>query len=433
MNVARILGWLAGIAGAVVVAGWSYAIANQGRLPATTAMLNLPFTQTANGALALGSLARRQAEAQRQGNASAVKVNSIETRLAESAYRSDPLSVTAIGIMGMSISDAGAPKKGRAVLEAAGRLSRRSSLVANELIKAAAGAGDDATFFRWLSRAMLTDEKVRNVYIEALAEATAQDRSVAALVPIVGPAPAWSDYYWSAVLARPRSLVNAAKIRMAIARGPWPDRDMSLADQQLVANLVAIREFEMAQSLAKTLKRSKSGSRATSAILSSDVFFDASVFAPFDWQLSSEGNLGASIDKVNKQIVVSAIPGASGFAARQLVRLNSGYHALSWTMSSEQAIAKNALTVNFWCAEEGGQEKVASVILKPGKHREMVSIPPLSCRWYWVSIDANVPDSATGLDAQIGGLALSQAAGRENNGDARPKAGGRPASAREGL
>ena len=259
MNVARISGWLAGVAGAVVVAGWSYAIANQGRAPATTAALNLPFTQTANGALALGSLARRQAEAQRQGNAS-VEVNRFETRLAESAYRSDPLAVTAIGIMGMSISDAGAPKKGTAVLEAAGRLSRRSSLVANELIESAGLAGDDATFFRWLSRAMLTDEKVRNVYIAAMADATAQDRSVAALVPIVGPAPAWSGYYWSAVLARPRSLVNAAKIRLAIARGPWPKKDDMLpVDQNLVTGLVSIREFEMAQSLAKVLKRGKSG------------------------------------------------------------------------------------------------------------------------------------------------------------------------------
>lgn len=433
MNVARISGWLAGVAGAVVVAGWSYAIANQVRAPATTAALNLPFTQTANGALALGSLARRQAEAQRQGNASAVKVNRFETRLAQSAYRSDPLSVTAIGIMGMAISEAGAPQKGSAVLEAAGRLSRRSSLVANELIKAAGSAGDDATFFRWLSRAMLTDEKVRDVYIAAMAEATAQDRSVAALVPIVGPAPAWSDYYWSAVLARPRSLVNAAKIRMAIARGSWPKKDMASADQQLVANLVAIREFEMAQGLARTLKRSKSGSRSSSAILSGDVFSDALVFAPFDWQLSSEGNLGASIDKANKQIVVSAIPGASGFAARQLVRLNSGYHALSWTMSSEQAIAKNALTMSLRCAEEGGQEKAASIVLAPGKHREIVSIPPSSCGWYWVSIDANVPDGAMGLDAQIGGLALSQAAAGEKNVDARPNTPVLPASASEGL
>ncbi|MBK6414352.1 hypothetical protein [Sphingopyxis sp.] len=275
---------------------------------------------------------------------------------------------------------------------------------------------------------MLTDETVRNVYIAAMAEATAQDRSVAALVPIVGPAPAWSDYYWSAVLARPRSLVNAAKIRIAIARGSWPKKDMTSADRQLVENLVAIREFEMAQGLARPLKRGKSGSRASSAILSGDVFTDAPVFAPFDWQLSSEGNLGASIDKANKQIVVSAIPGASGFAARQLVRLNSGNHALSWTMSSEQAIAKNALAVSLQCAEEGAQEKAASVVLAPGKNREIVSVPPSACGWYWVSIDVTVPDGAVGLDAQIGDLALSQAAAGEKNVDARSNTPVLPAS-----
>lgn len=433
MNIARISGWLAGVAGAAVVAIWSYAIAIQVRAPATAAALNLPFTQTAKGALAIRSLAQRQAEAQREGNAPAVKVNRIETRLAESAYRSDPLAVTAIGILGMSISDAGTPNKGRAVLDAAGRLSRRSSLVSSQLIEAAGRAGDESTVFLWLSRAMLTDEKVRNAYIAAMAEATAQDRSVAALVPIVGPAPAWSDYYWSAVLARPRSLVNAAKIRIAIARGSWPKKDMTSADQQLVANLVAIREFEMAQGVASTLKRGQSGARSSSAILSGDVFSDAPVFAPFDWQLSSEGNLGASIDKANMQIVVSAIPGASGFAARQLVRLNSGNHVLSWTMSSEQAIAKNALAVSLQCAEEGAQEKAASVVLAPGKNREIVSVPPSSCGWYWVSIDVTVPDGAVGLDAQIGGLALSKGAAWEKNVDARSNTPVRPASASGGL
>ena len=172
MNVARISGWLAGVTGAVVVAVWSYAIANQGRSPATTAALNLPFTQTANGALALGSLARRQAEAQRKANEPAVKVNGFETRLAETAYRSDPLAITAIGIMGMSISGAGSPNKGRAVLEAAGRLSRRSSLVSSRLIEAAGHTGDEATVFLWLSRAMLTDETVRNLSLIHISEPT---------------------------------------------------------------------------------------------------------------------------------------------------------------------------------------------------------------------------------------------------------------------
>lgn len=433
MNVARISVWLAGVAGAVVVAGWSYAIANQGRAPATTVAMNLPFTQTAGGALALGSLARRQTEAQRQGEAAAVKVSKLETRLAERAYRSDPLSVTAVGIIGMSMADGGATKEGKAVLEAAGRLSRRSALVANELIGVAGREGDDRTLFRWLSRAMLTDEKVRNVYVAAMADGTAQDRSVAALVPIVGPGPAWSDYYWSAVLARPGSLVNAAKIRLAIARGPWRQKDMSSADQQLVANLVAVSEFEMARDLANVLKRSKSGSKAPPAVLSGDIFSDAPVFAPFDWQLSSQGNLGASIDKVNKQIVVSAIPGASGFAARQLVRLDGGQYALAWNMTSEQAIAKNALTIRLQCAEKGAEDKSTSVVLTAGKHREIVPVPSSSCGWYWVSIDALVPDGAMGLDAQIGGLSLSQVAAGEKSVESEPNRPTRPSSASKSL
>ena len=396
MGIARISGWLLAGAAGLVVALWSYAIGNQSRAPAATAALNFPFTDTAGNSLALSALLQRQAKDPK------ATANKAEYRIAERAYRDDPLSVTALGIMGMALIGGGDLKTGHAVIEAAGQLSRRSSLVASELIKSAAYRNDEGVFFRWLSRAMLTNAEVRGTYLAAMAQATAQDRSVEMLTPILGTAPAWAEYYWPTVLERPESLVNAAKLRMAIVKKPWNQSKLLPTDPQLVVQLADNREFETALRLAQTLKP-RGWSRSGSSVLNDGEFASLPTLPPFDWQLSSSGSLGASID--DHKLVVSAIPGAFGFAARQLVRLGAGDYELSWTLESDQSIAKNVLTARIGCAE-GGDVKVVIVDLVPGKRRQTVKLPAGECEWYWFSINAAVADEAMGVDARFSDLSL---------------------------
>lgn len=396
MGIARISGWLLAVAAGVVVALWSYAIGNQARAPAVTAALNFPFTETAGNSLALSALLQRQAKDPK------ATANKTEYRIAERAYRDDPLSATALGIMGMAMIGSGDQKTGHAVIEAAGQLSRRSSLVASELIKSAAYRNDERVFFRWLSRAMLTNAEVRGTYLAAMAQATAQDRSVDMLTPILGTAPAWAEYYWPTVLDRPESLVNAAKLRMAIVKKPWNQAKLLPTDPQLIARLAENREFETALRLAQTLKP-RGWSRSGGSVLNDGEFASLPTLPPFDWQLSSSGSLGASID--DHKLVVSAIPGAFGFAARQLVRLGASDYELSWTLESDQAVAENVLTARIGCAE-GSDDKVVIVNLVPGKRRQAVKLPAVECEWYWFAINAALADEAMGVDARFSDLSL---------------------------
>lgn len=406
MRIARISGWLVAVAASAGVGLWSYAIGNQSRAPAITAALNFPFTGTAGNGVALNSLAQRQMK-----DPKAV-ANKAEYRIAERAYLDDPLSVTALGIMSMSVTASGDKKTGQALMEAAGQLSRRSSLVANELIKSAAYSGNDPLFFQWLSRAMLTNADVRGTYLVAMAQATAQDRSVDMLAPILGTAPAWADYYWPTVLDMPQSLVNAAKLRMAIAKKPWKQSELLPTDPQLVIRLANNREFVTALSLFQTLKPGGS-SRQAGNVLSDGDFAALPTLPPFDWELSSSGSLGASIG--DRKLVVSAIPGAFGFAARQLVLLDATNYELSWTLESDQPIARNILTARIGCAE-AEDEKVVVVDLAPGERRQMLTLPASKCRWYWFSVNAAVADEGMGVDARFSGISLRPVGGSAKSG-----------------
>src|SRR3546814_20936323 len=68
---------------------------------------------------------------------------------------------------------------------------------------------------------MLTNSSAGTAYAKAMAAATARDGAVEALIDVLGPKPRWSDLYWRSIIGEPGSYVNAAKLRIPLARVPW--------------------------------------------------------------------------------------------------------------------------------------------------------------------------------------------------------------------
>src|SRR5690606_39015716 len=150
-----------------------------------------------------------------------------------------------------------------------------------------------------------------------MAEATAKDGAVDALTPIIGPVPRWSDSYWQQVIQRPASLLNAAKLRTAVAQAPWRQTTVSRWDRDLETGLTNRGHFDAAEALYKGLGLAGDGRSIN--LVSDGGFARQPQLPPFDWQLAVSGTLGASIDDKDKSLLVSAIGGARGFAARQLL------------------------------------------------------------------------------------------------------------------
>lgn len=399
MTIIRVLAWLTALALGMGVALSSYAISNEVRAPGKTLLLGVPPTALASGNAAFASFAARHARDSR------AKINAKELALARRAYRIEPLSTSGVALQALSLIQKADAAKGQSLLELSGKLTRRNTLVNNALIESAAKRNDDRSFFTWLSRMMLTNRDAGYVYAVAMADATARNGAVEALAPVIGPNPRWADQYWALVVDRPDSLENAAALRIAVAQKPWSRTAIGQTDKDLVSGLAGIGKFGLARQLADVLQ--PGALHPQSNMLTNVSFSAAPTLAPFDWELSALGNLGASIDEKNKRLNISAVAGAGASAARQVLRLAPGEYRLTWSLSSGSPLAANTLTARIYCAESS----VASVSPLPialvaGKRRANVRIGDGACRWYWFSIDVAIPDDSMGVDAFLSGLSL---------------------------
>ncbi|MBB6424396.1 hypothetical protein [Sphingopyxis sp. JAI128] len=404
----RAILWLTGVAVAGFVGVASSAIVHQAKRPATSYMLGVGPLGTAQGNLAFASYAARV-----QSNPRA-QVTARERELAAAAYRSEPLSSSALGLLILS-RDGNDPAR-RSLLDIGGKLTRRSSLITAASIDAAARSGDEGAFFRWLSRAILTNESMRATYIRAMAQATARPGAVATLAPVLGPKPSWSDRYWGYVAAMPESLENAVKLRLLLAGAPWRQTEVTATDRNLALALTKRRQFDTVQQLASGLQRVSSRRTAQHNLLTNGNFDQPSQMPPIDWELASEGNLGASINVRAKKLIISPIAGAHGYAARQLVRLEPGRYDLSWTLASNSRIGPDELVAHLSCAERQEKGGMPPVELAVGSHSKVVEVPQTPCRWYQLSIDADLPDMGSGFDAELRTIRLTPASANRLSG-----------------
>jgi hypothetical protein len=395
--------WLAAVILAVFVSYASSVIVNQGKAPAQVYGNGFWDTGTAEANFAYALFAARQ-----RTDLKAV-VSNQERRLAEHAYRSEPLSTAALGLVIASMTEPREDDIRRRLLGFAGKLTRRSSIITSASVEAAARADDRNAFFLWLSRGILTNEKLRSIYIDAMSEATAMDGSVEALTSVLGRNPAWAQNYWSTVATRPNSLENATALRIALIRPPWNHTAISATDRRLATRLVTEKHFDAARKLATAFELGGHLAPVRADLLVNGNFTRQPLLPPIDWSLATSGHLGASIDDKAHQMTISAIAGAYGWAARQLIELIPGEYDVEWSMESNASLSEEALSAQLICAEKDKNMKpVPPVPLVAGSHRSNFVLHKSDCRWYWFSIDAQVGDGSVGFDATLRRLLLSR-------------------------
>lgn len=403
MNFRRFSIWSAGAVLAIFVAYASYVIVNQVRAPSARSPSFPWHTATSEANFAYAGFAARRA---RDPQAS---VGARELRLAQQAYRVEPLSSAALGLIIVSKEDTSPVGTRRKLLGLAGKLSRRSSLITSASIEAAALEGDQNLFFNWLSRAVLTDSRLRASYVGAMAEATARNGAVEALLPVLGSKPSWAKYYWAAVASRAPSLANAATLRVAVSRPPWKQAEIMDTDYALAWRLVGAGQFDNARQLARMFEKGAPNISPTNNLLVNGNFARQPLLPPLDWALATSGHLGSSIDAKGKRLTISAIAGAFGNAARQLIDLEPGNYRVAWTIEANEAIGDDSLSVNLACAEKGVHKiAIPQMNLAMGTHHQDIVVPTGDCRWYWFSIDAHVPDDSAGFDAFLSKLSLTR-------------------------
>ena len=396
LSIYQVVGWLVAAGVATCVGVSSYVVANEVRAPLVARQVGFPPAGIAGANAAVSIYAARVA--QKRG----ASVTAQEVAMARDAFRAEPLSASALSLI-VSATPSG-PFRNQ-LLSLAGRLTRRNGFLNEEQIKLAAARGNDVAFFRWISRSVLTNRDLRVDYVRAMAEATARPGAVASLTPVIGLEPSWADLYWRQVLKHPASLPNAAKLRVEIAKAPWSRSEIKPTDQALISSLVNKSQFDAAHELFAGLSQ-PARSRGGNLLVNAD-FARQPTLAPFDWQLAMSGTLGATVDEGQKSLVMSAIGGARGHAARQLIHLSPGSYRFAWSLSSSAPIAPSSLSARISCAEGVRSAAPIPIALAAGNKFGTFSIADGPCRWHWLSIDVAVADDAAGVDLRFHSLSLA--------------------------
>jgi hypothetical protein len=392
--------WVAALALSAFVGLASFVVVNELKAPLKSLIIGVPPGAGSKGNAAYLLYYTRKAQHPK------ATVSPHELRMAGEAYRTAPLQLPALAIIAEA-RRAGAEQATRPrLLEFAGRLSRRNSAVTAQLVELAALRQDQKSFFAWLSRAALTSNHQRDGYVAAMALGTARPGAVDALTPVLGANPAWADFYWLAVAKVPESLSNAAKVRIAIAQKPWNRTEIVDNDRRLLRALVAGRQFDAARQVFDVLSPA---SKPSASFLVNTGFARQPQLPPFDWELAASGDLGSTVIPKERALMISAIGGARGMAARQLVALPGGNYNLGWKLSGASA-DQAKLAVRIGCAEAGNRAS-ASFPLKPGAHSRSISAPAGECNWYWFTITAALDDTAPGIDVFLRDLSLTRASG----------------------
>jgi hypothetical protein len=387
------------LAGGVALS--SHVIATEVRAPAKSCATQVPLSRGGCANLAAASYAARRLKDPETG------VLKQERQLALRGYRAEPLSASALSILSLPVKGQAKGGDQQALLELAGKVTRRNTLINAQAIEAAGRRDDKQAFFRWLSRSMLTNNEARKSYIGVMARATSMPGAVEALAPVIGAGPNWAPDYWRNVVQFPPGLANAAELRIAITRPPWRRTSIGEMDERLVLGLVQYGQFDEALALADRLAPANWRDKAGANRLINGRFAAQPHFAPLDWELAATGNLGASIEPAKKRVLISAIGGAQGMTMRQLVRLSPGTYALRWTLSDNPEMQKDALRFRIFCAEVGGGAPSVIVPALVGAQQATVRIANEKCEWRWLSLDIFLPDDAAGVDVYLSDVSLT--------------------------
>ena len=332
------------------------------------------------------AMRRYEAQMRKARNPAALPDPAIRA-LALDAYRREPLNLDAAFILLRGNAQMSAARRLDA-LDAAYRLSRRSTPVSFDLLTAHSRAGNTAGAIGVLD-SMLRRQTAVHGQLLAFLSGLVRDRSTHGdFLVLLSRKPAWAGQFWRQLAQTPDGLPGAwplwQRVRSAgIATEPELDALLvsGLADQGL---------FDDAEAMARRVSAFDWG-----AGLRNGEFARLPDVVPFDWQLYATGDYGAAIAADREALVVSALPGSRGTVARQIVRLDQARYGMNADLGPGAPLQGNAmLRARVDCLDPAavGTLLEAPVADLPASFARGI------CRWAQVSLNVAVPEAADGQE-----------------------------------
>ncbi|MBA4306965.1 MAG: hypothetical protein C0429_09550 [Sphingopyxis sp.] len=397
-----------GALAAVAVGVTSFAIANQTRKPAVAMAVGVPPQGLAKAGVARALYGSRLVKNPK------ARPGAPERRLAERAFAAEPLAANALPILIAGLAADGDQQRSQALLQLAGKVTRRDRLINAMLIDEELPKNRPDRVIKLFDRAMAVSTEVRSFYLERLATATLNPAAIQALAPMLGRAPDWADEYWAAALRFSQAVPQVGELRLRITRPPWNQRKPLETDALLVSRLVESSQYDIASDLARAL-----GLKTTpgDSLVNPD-FSQVPRFSPVDWEMMQSGEIGVSIDPAKGSLLLSSLPSSSGVAVRQITALTPGRYQLSWKLAGLKASPGAELRYRLSCTDPGisGGKSADSGRLAEGVGSQTINLPASPCRWYWFEVELDATNVDSGVDITLDQLSFQ----RQVAGSSRP-------------
>lgn len=321
-------------------------------------------------------------------------------QFAVESLRRSPVNVAALRALGLATEARGDERSALRLFERAHALSRRDQAVELWWIQHYIRRGDGMGAIRHFDIALRASSRNWSSLLALMAGASADPRLIEPLDRKLAERPAWLASFLAQLVDTGPRLDHVA--RLIRARLDPSNRDDRASIQRFLNRAVASGELDLAWQVYTQVASGRPNLRPAS--LRDGGFEQADGYAPFDWVLVDEANLGALRDARDDQrgrgnvLRLMASNGRTGEVARQLVRLNPGnyrFEAETGALPVDEA-ARPAFAIN--CL--GPQAATLLSFRPPGSGRGPFRVGgrfsvPTNCRWQVVSVQIGAPRTAT--------------------------------------
>lgn len=311
-----------------------------------------------------------------------VRITAAQRDDAKAALRREPLASTALTIAGLDRAQQGDGDAATKLIVRANQVDKRQLIANAWLINHYGTAGRDKKVLALLDEALKVRPELSGRYMPAFAQALGNTETVNILYELLRRRPAWRADFWQAVSSNPAALTNAQVLRSRLLKAGEP---LGPVDSLLMQAFIGAKRLDLAFRYAGNLPdlHDDSGN-----LIRNGSFDELPRLAPLDWELKSDGRVGAAIDEGRGTLEINAIAGASATAARQLVALQPGNYILFAKLGQASLTRGSEVVVHLVCAEENAANAARLDVTVTGDVEQSFTVPAGStCRYYWVNLE----------------------------------------------
>ena len=312
------------------------------------------------------------------------KVSPEAVRMARLALRADPRNADALLVIAYAIVGVGDLKTAREIFTHIATQTKRDRKANAWLAQYYLRNEEIETSLYYLDLVLRSGQDTRDQVIPVIVDALQREAILPAVQRLLEDDPPWAPRFWQIATQNSASLPKVGSLRRSVGV-----KNTAVAyedDERLVSQLVARGEIEEARRVVAYLTSEGEGE----SVLNDAGFDSPARYAPIGWRLASEGDYGATIYPEDSVMVVSALPGAFGVAASQLIRLKPGTYALELMAESE---VPDGLKMTAWVRCDGQQRPNSRIVLEPKKRRVVGNVAG-DCPDAWLEIQVQAASDA---------------------------------------